>query len=110
LALLGFSDIKDYIEFEDGGGVRMKSLSEMPEHATRAIESIQEDRIIKEDSKGNQTIVHDKIKFKLHNKVKSLELLGKYKNMFIENIHLKGELQHKHEVSMKNIVDNMNDK
>lgn len=109
LALIGFSDIRNYIEFEDGGGIRIKSLDEMPEFATRAIESIQEDRVIKEDAKGETTIIHDKIKFKLHSKIKSLELLGKYKNMFIENIHLKGELQHKHEVSMKNIIQNMND-
>lgn len=91
LRLIGFSDIKDFIEFEEGSGIRIKSLDEIPEHATRAIESIQEDRVIRESSDGSQTVVHDKIKFKLHSKIKALELLAKYKNMLSDRVELTGK-------------------
>ena len=83
-ALLGFSDIAHYIEIREDGQVTMKTFEEMPEHASRAIESISEDRIIRENPDGTQIIVHDKYKFKLHSKIHALEKLFKHLGLAAE--------------------------
>lgn len=79
LAIMFFSDIKDYIEInDDTGAIRARSFEKMPELSSRAIQSIQEDRIIKESANGEQTTVHDIYKFKLHDKLKAGEMIGKH--------------------------------
>lgn len=75
LSKIAFSDIQDYLTIDEyTGDVKAKALSEMATGATRAIESIEEDRVIKE-THGETLVVHNKFKFKLHNKLKALELL-----------------------------------
>lgn len=83
-ALLGFSDIQHYIEIGEDGQVTTKRFDEMPEHASRAIESISEDRIIRENPDGTQIIVHDKYKFKMHSKTHALEKLFKHLGLAAE--------------------------
>ena len=83
-ALLGFSDIAHYIEIGEDGQVTTKTFEEMPEHASRAIESISEDRIIRENPDGSQIIVHDKYKFKMHSKIHALEKLFKHLGLAAE--------------------------
>jgi phage terminase small subunit len=79
LAIVFFSDIKDYVEINnDTGAIRAKAFDGMPEKSSRAIQSIQEDRIIKESSNGEQTTVHDIYKFRLHDKLKAGEMIGKH--------------------------------
>lgn len=95
LAICGFSDLKDYIEvIEDTGVIRAKSFDEMPKGKSRALQSIKEDRVIKEDAKGEQVTVYDKINFKLYDKIRALELMGKHLGMFIDVKHA-GEILHK---------------
>lgn len=104
LSIIAFSDVENYISINEGGGIDIKSLNKLPLNITRAIETIQEDRIIKENADGSQVTVHDKIKFKLHSKIKALELLGKYKAIFIE--------KHEHKIqilNMEEIIKNMNE-
>lgn len=73
---VAFSDIADFIEIDElTGAVRAKGFKQMPEGASRAIESIEEDRVISEKPDGSQTIVHDKRKFKRYNKVSALQTL-----------------------------------
>jgi len=84
IALLGFSDIAHYVEIGEDGQVKTKTFEEMPEHASRAIESISEDRIIRENPDGTQIIVHDKYKFKLHSKIHALEKLFKHLGLAAE--------------------------
>jgi len=85
LAIIAFSDLKDYIEvIEDTGAIRAKSFEEMPEGKSRALQSIKEDRVIKESADGKQVTVYDKINFRLHDKIKALELLGKHLGMFTD--------------------------
>jgi len=84
IALLGFSDIAHYVEIGEDGQVTTKTFEEMPEHASRAIESISEDRIIRENPDGTQIIVHDKYKFKLHSKIHALEKLFKHLGLAAE--------------------------
>lgn len=92
LKLIAFSDVADFIDInEDSGSVRVKPVSEIGENKTRIIHSVSEDRVIKENSDGTQVTVYDKFKFKLHDKLKALELLGKYKSMFTDNVNLKAD-------------------
>jgi len=79
LAVVFFADIKDYIEInDDTGAIRAKSFDRMPDKSSRAIQSIQEDRIIKESANGEQTTVHDIYKFKCHDKLKAGEMIGRH--------------------------------
>lgn len=83
LALVGFSDFADYGEIEKGIGLQIKSFDEIKEGKTRAIKSINE----RQDSKSIS------ISFKLHDKIKALELLGKHLGMFKEQIEHSGEIK-----------------
>jgi phage terminase small subunit len=76
-ALVAFSDIQHYMEIGEDGQITAKTWEQIPEHLTRAVESISEDRIIRENPDGTQIIVHDKYKFKLHSKIAALTLLHK---------------------------------
>jgi len=79
LSKLAYSDITDYIDIdEDTGSTKTKALKNIPIGASRAIECIEEDRIIKENQDGSQIVVHDKYKFKLYSKLKALELIIKH--------------------------------
>jgi len=87
LRILLHSDIKNYIEInEDTGAIRAKGFDEMPPNASRALEAITENRTIHESAKGEDSIVNEKVTFKLHSKAKALELamqhLGMLKTKF----------------------------
>lgn len=93
LAIIGFADIRDYIDIDaDSGAVKMKTFDEMRPNASRAIESISEDRIIKGSATGNgdEIILNDKKKFKLHAKINALELLGRHLGIFKDALPLSG--------------------
>ena len=62
----------------------------MPPNASRALESISEDRIIHENKDGTQIIVNDKRKFKTHSKIEALKLLANIKGMTREKDDQKG--------------------
>ncbi len=74
LATFGFSNIQDYLKHSQDDLAIFKSIDDMPENAARAIESI----------KVNTR--EGKIEFKLHNKPKGLELIGRHLGMFIDKI------------------------
>jgi phage terminase small subunit len=83
LAICGFSDLKNYIDIDpDTGAIRAKGFGEMPQYASRALESIREDRMIREDAKGKDSIINEKVTFKMHSKLTALELIGKHLGMF----------------------------
>jgi phage terminase small subunit len=91
LAVIAFSDQKDFLTIDpDTGVVRAKGFENIPENASRAIESIEENRAIKEDSKGDSSVVFDKFKFKLYDKLRALELLMRHNGM-LKN-EMKGDL------------------
>lgn len=94
LAIIGFSDLADYIEINnDTGAIRAKGFEEMSEAKSRALESIQEDRIVREDAKGEQSIVNEKVKFKLHDKLSALEKIGKHLGFLKDKIEHTGDLK-----------------
>lgn len=83
LSIIGRSDLKNYFEIDEGGEIRPKTFSAMPEGTSRALESIEEIRTIRESSDGKETnIVTDRIKFKTHSKLGAIELLGRHQGMF----------------------------
>ena len=88
LAILAFSDFKDYGEIVKDfatpeGRLKLKAFKEMKGQATRAIKSISE-HITKD---GIQ------LKFSLHGKEKPIELLGKHLGMFMEKFDLADDLK-----------------
>lgn len=102
LAIIGFSDLKNYLDVnDDTGAIKAKGFDQMPKNSSRALESIQEDRAIKENADGDSVTVYDKVKFKLHDKVKSLELLGKHFGMFIDKHEFPGLEKVLYEISDK---------
>lgn len=82
------SDIRDFVEVEDGGGLRIRPFSEIPAGKTRCIKSIKEDRIMKDDPKSQDdaVIIHDKVTYTLHGKERAIELSMKHLGMLIEKI------------------------
>lgn len=92
LALLGFSDLKNYIDIDPNtGAIRAKGFEQMPEQESRALQSIKEDRVIKEDAKGEQVTIYDKVSFKMHDKIRALEILAKHLGMLVERHEVTGE-------------------
>lgn len=78
---IAFCDITDFIEFENGD-FKIKETSEMKEEgSTGVIASVQK----VETEKSTRTSI------KMHDKMKALELLGKYYALFTENLNIKAE-------------------
>lgn len=105
--LIGFSSIDDYFTIDENTGeLRLKAFADMPPNASRAIESIQQDRIIKESADGKQMVVHDKIKIKLWKKTEALEMIARHTGGFVEKkeIDAKGEITVKHKLMQQYIL------
>lgn len=81
LAILGFSDFKNYGKVGKDGSLEFYPISKRSGQQTRAIESM------KQSSKGTL--------LKLHGKVRPLELLGKHLGMFADthNVNLTGGIK-----------------
>jgi len=83
LSIIARSDIQNYVTIDDiTGAIQAKGFKDMPEGASRALESISEDRVIKESADGKQVTVYDKIKFKCHSKIQALDKLGQYRDLW----------------------------
>lgn len=70
LARLGYSDIRDLVEWDETGRMRVKPSAKLPKRIARAIKEIKQTFSL---STGNVTTT-----VKLHDKVKPLELLGRH--------------------------------
>lgn len=88
LAKLGFSDMRKFTQW-GSGGVRLKDSEELSDEDAACIAEVSE----------VTTLNGGSIKFKLHDKKGSLELLGKHLGMFHEKIDIKhsGEVKTVHE-------------
>jgi phage terminase small subunit len=84
LALLGFSDFKDYGQIDDDGNLVFTPFKDVGEEKTRAIESLKQS-----DTQSGRTI-----SMKLHGKTRPLELIGKHLGMFADthNVNLTGDI------------------
>lgn len=84
LAIIGFADLADLLEIEEGGLIIAKKFDDIPKGKTRALKAIKEDRIIRETAKGDEMVIHDKIRYETWDKLRALELLGKHLSMFTD--------------------------
>ena len=92
LAMLGFSDLQNYITIDPLTGViQAKGFEDMPPGESRALKSIKEDRAIKEDADGKGVTVYDKVSFTMHDKIRALEILARHLGMLVERHELLGE-------------------
>jgi len=71
-AILGFSNIKNYVKHAATGFIEFKDIDKISDREARAIEAI----------KVNYK--EGKIEFKLHSKTKTLEMIGKHLAMFVD--------------------------
>lgn len=85
LAILAYSNIKDYIEPQQNakGFVIFKDIDKVSEKEARAIEAIKANY-----KKG-------RIEFKLHSKTKTLEMLCRHLGMLIDKFEHSGEIKSK---------------
>ena len=80
LSLLAGSDIKDYVEFDNEGNTSLKNLRDLPANISRCIKRIS---VVKQYV--GKDCVHQKTNLELHDKVKSLDLLGEYHTLWSQN-------------------------
>lgn len=89
LAMIGFSDLRNYITIDKlTGAIQAKGFEDIPEGESRVLRSVKEDRVIKEDADGKKTTVYDKVKFELWDKPKALEMIGRHLAMFVDRTNL----------------------
>lgn len=81
LATIGLADMRNYVTFDDEGGILL-DFSGMPEEATRAIAEVTQEEFM--DGRGDGARLVRRTKFKLHAKTPALELLGKHLALFVE--------------------------
>lgn len=79
LIKVAFSDIKDYLSFNENG-VSFHNSSEVDGTVISEILSTE----TKQGSNGKQETIRANLKLKLHDKLKALELLGRYKTLFTD--------------------------
>ena len=92
LAMLGFSDLQNYITIDSlTGTIQAKGFEDMPAGESRALKSIKEDRAIKEDADGKGVTVYDKVSFTMHDKIRALEILAKHLGMLVERHEMMGD-------------------
>lgn len=101
LEVPAYSKINDYVTIKKDGSIKLKSFARM-KNQSRAIQSIKEDTWITK-GKGGDALVHRSLSFKLIDKLRALDMLGKYKQMFIQRIDLTGELTLKPKFDLKEL-------
>lgn len=81
LAILGLSDMRNYVSFGADGDLAL-DWSHMPEEATRAISEVTQEVIWQSNGDGDPIPVR-KTKFKLHGKVPALNLIAQHLGMLV---------------------------
>jgi phage terminase small subunit len=89
LALIGFSDIQDYITIDVSGCVKAVCIDDLPLGVSRAIKKVKEKRVIKssqgsKDKQLKDIIQESTFEFELHDKITALINMGKELGMFRE--------------------------
>ena len=78
---LGFSDVGNYMQWDDGGTTVYASDDLKPEHR-RAVEMVKFTRDTRTNSDGDELKTTEKFEFKLHSKVNALDKLGQHLGLF----------------------------
>lgn len=74
IAAVAFFDMEKATEISQGGSLKIKTWSEMGQHTRKAIKAITE----------NETQFGRSLSFSTHDKLKAIEMLNKYLNIFKE--------------------------
>ena len=91
LAVVGFSDIDDYIEVDDNGKVKIKNLDTLPFAASRAIKSIKEKSKDMRNREDDTLLFREtQLEFTLHDKLEALFKMGKELSMFKDKCEITG--------------------
>lgn len=72
LALIGFSDMADFVQIDEQGSVKPLSFDEIKKNKSRIIKKIREKRRIL-NGDGEDTILEDTFEFELHDKLSALK-------------------------------------
>jgi len=82
LERIGFSNMAEFVEFGSKKGLTINDLSALSEDAKRCVSEV---AVTKSKSGGS-------LRFKLHNKEKALELLGKRFGLFPDKVEVSGDV------------------
>ena len=85
LARIAFSNMADYVTAQDDG-TAFVDLSQLTPDQAAAIQEIQTDEYM--EGRGEDAVAVRKIKFKLHQRTRALELLGKHLGMFDDRLQI----------------------
>ncbi len=81
LAAVGFSNIKDYLEWDKDKGLIVKDSADIPDVLAAAIESIEEQTLESTNKDGSRIYIRTKRKIKLYPKLPALQLISEYLNL-----------------------------
>jgi phage terminase small subunit len=87
LAIIGFSDIDDYLTIDKEGTVRINTLEQLPLSSSKAIKTIKEKKKTMQIGEDTNISVTDvQTEFTLHDKIAALQLMGREICMFKEKV------------------------
>ena len=79
LAVIAFSNLGDYVEWdESAGSLVVRPSAQIPKHLMAAIESVEDQVITTTNKDGTRSYSRHKQKIKLHPKLPALQLLAEY--------------------------------
>ena len=81
LALIGFSDMADYLRLEENGEIYL-DFTDLPQGATRVIAEIVQDEYVEGRAEDARAV--KRTRFKLHNKLTALESIAKHLGMYVQ--------------------------
>jgi hypothetical protein len=99
LALIGYSDIADYVTVDEGGALQVLPLDTLKKHKSRAIKKIREKTIITESKSGDELYKTSTVEFELYDKLSAL-------NLVVEIIGIKKPLKIEHSGTV-NLADRL---
>jgi hypothetical protein len=95
LALIGFSDISDYLTVNEGGAIEIIPFKDLKKLKSKAIKKIREKTVITESKDGEVISKISTVEFELHDKLQSLgmavDVIG-IKKPVKHDVNLKGDL------------------
>ena len=81
LAAIAFAKITDFVTWEEGGEMVVKSSSEIPPHLAAAIKSVEDRVTVSKNTVGSRIYETIKRKITFHPKLDALKLLAEYQGL-----------------------------
>ena len=78
VSAVGFSNIKDFLEWDKDRGLVVKDSKDIPDVLASAIESIEDQTLTTTNKDGTRTYTRHKLKVKLYPKLPALQLISEY--------------------------------